>query len=363
MMRTMKPNHFPRAGRAAGMRGFTLVELMIGMTIGLIVLLGLTVFFSYNSRNQHDLERSIGRLENARFALDTLTEDLLHAGYYAQHVPGNATTYQAIVPCPEPLIPPNPDNPWNLGWNAAATRMPPAVQGFMADEDDGTQDCLTGLRDKVDKTELITVTHAETGDPDPDLRDETKTTDLYIQTKGADANTLATSCAPDPQVIVATGPASNFVLKNAACNAFNNVHRLSQRTYFLSKCNDCTNNDGIPSLKRVERIGGSFVVNTVAEGVEQLQFEYGVDTDGDGQVDEVLPFAGITAVDPYEWRNVMAVRVHMLTRSSLPDPGHKEERSFQMGALILTPADLPSGFKRTLLTTTVPLTNVTGRRE
>lgn len=373
MMRKITPHRIPRTGSATRMRGFTLIELMIGITIGLIVLLGLTVFFSSNSRNQHDLERSIVRMENSRFALDTLTEDLMHAGYYAQHVPPSGVTVQAIVPCPEPLIPPNPDNPWNLGWNAAATRMPPAVQGFVADEDDGTQDCLTGLRDKVDKTEVITVTHAETGDPDPDLRDETETTDLYIQTKGSDANTQTTSCATDPQVIVATGPASNFVLKNAACNTFNNVHRLSQRTYFLSKCNDCTNNDGIPSLKRVERIGGGFVVNTVAEGVEQLQFEYGVDTNNDGQVDEVRAFAGITGAAPYLWSNVVAVRVHMLTRSSLPDPGHDETRRFEMGSITYKlktdpvetgdPPLLPAGFKRTLLTTTVPLTNVAGRRE
>ena len=348
-MRTMRPHQFPRAGRSSRMRGFTLIELMIGITIGLIVLLGLTVFFSYNSRNQHDLERSIGRVENARFALDTLTEDLLHAGYYAQHVPDSGATYNATVPCPADIL---PADILKLGWNEAATQMPPAVQGLPADPTDAAQSCLTGLRADTD---VITVTHAETGAPQTPA--STDVSNLYIQT---------TSCATDTdRVKVNTGPAANFPLKTRACDAtkLNNVHRLMQRTYFLSSCNDCTNNDGIPSLKRVERIGGSFVVNTVAEGVEQLQFEYGVDTDGDGQVDEVLPFAGITAVDPYEWRNVMAVRVHMLTRSSLPDPGHKEERSFQMGALILTPADLPSGFKRTLLTTTVPLTNVTGRRE
>ena len=362
MMRTMTPNHFPRAGRAAGMHGFTLIELMIGMTIGLIVLLGLTVFFSYNSRNQHDLERSIGRLENARFALDTLTEDLLHAGYYAQYVPALTATPSAIVTCPTTTA--------NLGWNADATQMPPAVTGLTADPTDTTQSCLTNKL--IPGTGVITVTRAETGDPVDLDPDETRDTDLYIQT---------TSCATGPEVIVNTGPEGNFTLQERDCATPKKVvHRLLQRTYFLSSCNDCTNNDGIPSLKRGELIGNklignSYVINTVAEGVEQLQFEVGVDTNNDGQVDEVLPFAAITGdgpapydappygADPYVWRNVMAVRVHMLTRSSLPDPGHTEDRSFQMGALTLTPADLPSGFKRTLLTTTVPLTNVTGRRE
>lgn len=349
----MRPHHVPRTGRPTRMRGFTLIELMIGMTIGLIVLLGLTVFFSYNSRNQQDLERSIVRLENARFALDTLTEDLMHAGYYGRHVPGGGTTYGAIVPCPGTTA--------NLGWNADATQMPPAVAGLAADPTNAAQNCLTGLRAG---TGVITVTRAETGAAATPA--STVASNLYIQT---------TSCATDPsRVTVATGPAANFTLQNRACNAPNNVHRLSQRTYFLSNCNNCTSNDGIPSLKRGELIGNSFVVNTVAEGVEQLQFEVGVDIDNDGQVDEMLPFAGITGGDPppydappygappYEWRNVLAVRVHMLTRSSLPDPGTVEQRTFQMGPLTLAPADLPNGFKRTLLTTTVPLTNVEGRR-
>lgn len=341
-MRTMSTSQPPRAGRAARMRGFTLIELMIGMTIGLIVLLGLTVFFSYNSRNQQDLERSIVRLENARFALDTLTEDLLHAGYYGRHVPASDIVYNAIVPCPGTTA--------NLGWNAAATEMPPAVAGLPADPASAAQNCLTGLRAG---TGVITVTHAETGDAT--LPASAVATNLYVQT---------TSCETDTaRVAVNTGPGSNFPLLNKTCTAPNNVRRLSQRTYFLSNCNNCTSNDGIPSLKRGEFIGNSFMVNTVAEGVEQLQFEVGVDTNNDGQVNEVLPFAGITGAAPYVWGNVVAVRVHMLTRSSLPDPGTVEQRTFQMGPLTVVPADLPNGFKRTLLTTTVPLVNVAGRRE
>lgn len=357
MMRKITPHRIPRTGSATRMRGFTLIELMIGITIGLIVLLGLTVFFSSNSRNQHDLERSIVRMENSRFALDTLTEDLMHAGYYAQHVPALTATPSAIVTCPTTTA--------NLGWNADATQVPPAVTGLTADPTDTTQSCLT---DKlIPGTGVITVTRAETGDPVELDPDETRDTDLYIQT---------TSCATGPEVIVNTGPEGNFTLQERDCATPKKVvHRLLQRTYFLSSCNDCTNNDGIPSLKRGELIGNSYVINTVAEGVEQLQFEVGVDTNNDGQVDEVLPFAAITGdgpapydappygADPYVWRNVVAVRMHMLTRSSLPDPGHTEDRTFQMGPLTLEPADLQAGFKRTLLTTTVPLTNVAGRRE
>lgn len=341
----MRPHHPAQYGLTIRIRctsGFTLIELMIGMTIGLIVLLGLTVFFDYNSRNQNDLDRSIVRVENSRFALNTLTEDLLHAGYYARHVPGDGMHFSTIVPCPGSTA--------NLGWNTAGTEMPPAVAGLTADPTHADQKCLTGLRAD---TGVITVTHAATGVPM--APHTTVATNLYIQT---------TSCATDlTRVTINTGPANNFVLRNIACDAANTVQRLSQRTYFLSTCSNCTSKDGIPSLKRGELIGNSFTVNTVAEGVEQLQFEYGVDTDNNGQVDEVLATKDITGVAPYEWRNVVSVRIHMLTRSTLSDPGHVEQRTFQMGPMTLKPTDLPNGFKRTLLTTTVPLINVAGRRE
>lgn len=322
--------------------GFTLVELMVGMAIGLVVLLGLTVFFSYNSRNQNELERSIVRLENSRFALDTLAEDVLHAGYYARYVPGSNATYSVITPCPASTA--------ELGWNTAATQMPPPISGQTANPSDSSQNCLNGRRAG---TGVITLTRTETGEAISAA--STVDRNLYIQTTG---------CSTDStRVIISTGPASNFTLKNRACNAVNTVQRLSQRTYFVSNCNNCTDNDGIPSLKRGERIGNQFTIGTVAEGVEQLQFEYGIDTNNDGQTDEMLPLNGITGVAPYEWRNVVALRIHMLVRSAQPDPGYVEQRTFSMGPLTLTPANLPAGFKRTLMTTTVPLPNVAGRRE
>jgi type IV pilus assembly protein PilW len=104
----------------------------------------------------------------------------------------------------------------------------------------------------------------------------------------------------------------------------------------------------------------------VAEGVENLQVEYGLDTDDDGQTDAFATLGsgtitGVTAV-PNVWQNVVAVRLHLLTRSSQPTPGFTDTRTYRLGpdVTVATPAD---GNKRTLLTTTVRLNNVGGRRE
>ena len=62
-------------------RGFTLVELMIALLIGLIISAGVIQIFSA-SRTTYQLDESLARAqENGRFALEFLAQDIRHAGY------------------------------------------------------------------------------------------------------------------------------------------------------------------------------------------------------------------------------------------------------------------------------------------
>jgi type IV pilus assembly protein PilW len=63
-------------------RGFSLVEMMVAMTIGL-VLVGAGIAVYANSRAAYTVNESISRLqETARYALDEITRDLRLAGYW-----------------------------------------------------------------------------------------------------------------------------------------------------------------------------------------------------------------------------------------------------------------------------------------
>ncbi|HLM53641.1 MAG TPA: PilW family protein, partial [Pseudoxanthomonas sp.] len=64
-----------------GMRGVTLIELMIALLIGIILLLGLVQIFSA-SRAAYQLSQGIARnQESSRFAIDFLSRDLRMAGH------------------------------------------------------------------------------------------------------------------------------------------------------------------------------------------------------------------------------------------------------------------------------------------
>jgi len=62
-------------------RGFSLVELLIAMTLGLILMTGLIVVFSENKKSV-ELNSAMANIqENARFALSALSQDIRLSSY------------------------------------------------------------------------------------------------------------------------------------------------------------------------------------------------------------------------------------------------------------------------------------------
>src|SRR5688572_24963346 len=76
--------------------GFTLIELMIAITISLIVLAALTAMFVTSSRARDEITRANQQIENGRYALQVLSDDLRLAGYYSGHVVLGEATPGAI---------------------------------------------------------------------------------------------------------------------------------------------------------------------------------------------------------------------------------------------------------------------------
>jgi type IV pilus assembly protein PilW len=64
--------------------GFGLTEFMVAMTIGLVVLTGLSSVYMTANRSSQELQKSSEQIENGRFATDLLASELRHAGYYGQ---------------------------------------------------------------------------------------------------------------------------------------------------------------------------------------------------------------------------------------------------------------------------------------
>lgn len=337
------------AGRRPGALGFTLVEMMVALAVGLIVLMGLMTMLARNSTNQQELERTIRQLESARFTLDTLSEDVMHAGFFSDFNPDgllDPPTYQTPDPCAVA--------PTDQGWDTSVSPilMPVPIEGIAAGTVVG---CLPNRRAG---TEALVVRRAET-EPHIGMADG-RSDNLYIQIARCpeDAQRVRAAAVPDAT------PEATFDLRRPDCATVNDaLRRLSQRTYYIATCNDCVANDGIPTLKRVEMINGALRRTSIAEGVENLQIEYGFDINDDGVPEHFATMgSGVIGAGANVWQNVVTARLHVLTRDTQTSNGYADSRTYELGpdVEVVAPAD---GFKRTLLTTTVRLRNVGGRRE
>src|SRR5258708_6514528 len=162
-----------KTGRAQTQQfGYTIIELMIAITISLIILASLVSIFANNSRTRAEIERANQQTENGRYALQLITDDLHNAGYFAEFNP-------ALLPTP--LTKPDPCDVSVAGLNGA---IPIAVQGY--DNGAGAPACLVDVRAGTD---ILVVRHASTcavgsAGCDPNLAN-----DAYFQ--ASDCNNIA----------------------------------------------------------------------------------------------------------------------------------------------------------------------------
>jgi len=93
-------------------------------------------------------------------------------------------------------------------------------------------------------------------------------------------------------------------------------------------------------LKRADLGADVFTIVPLVEGVENLQMEYGVDTDNDGTPDtftadpDALTYTGCaTAPCVATWRNVMAVRINILARNTEATIGYVDSKVYTLGKM------------------------------
>lgn len=115
----LAPTH-PGRHPGALAHGFTLLEVMVSLSLGLIIVLGmLTLFVNINSNNQ-ELAKANIQIENGRFAIQFLEQDLIHAGYWGEFSPqfDDQSLPSTVVPLDAPTAVPNPCLAYNsTNWN------------------------------------------------------------------------------------------------------------------------------------------------------------------------------------------------------------------------------------------------------
>ena len=132
--------------------GFSLVELMVALTIGLIVLTVLATVFSQTSSGRGELDRVTRLVENSRFAADIIGDDVRHSGFYGTFLPPPDTVFVDPSPCGW-----NTADVTQLGWQPtpAAPRYPAQLQGW--DDPAAGVPALNCLPNRVLGTDVLAI--------------------------------------------------------------------------------------------------------------------------------------------------------------------------------------------------------------
>jgi type IV pilus assembly protein PilW len=338
-MKSNLPSYRQRAG------GFSLVELMVSLTIGLLLLTALATVFSNSSRMQREVTLSAQQIENGRSAIDSVSEDVRHAGFWGYY--GGSLTAPGALPDPCALDAPS---------LAAAMALP--VQGFNAPI--ATLPTCLPAANYVAGTDILVVRHASTL-PAGAL----SANNMYIQTNTT--NTLVAAGSATFNLTARNGTGSNVAAP---------IRAYETHIYFVSPCSvsagaTCAASDDggkpIPTLKRLELTldgGGNLNMVTVplVEGIENFQVDYGRDTDGDGSPDGAAYIADPATIP--NWMQVMAVQLYILARNTDVSTGYTDNKTYQLGtAGTITPTGAATQYRRHVYTSVVRVKNPSERLE
>jgi type IV pilus assembly protein PilW len=351
-------------------RGLSLIELMIALTIGLLLVTGLSLIFVNSSQATRELQKTAQQIENGRYSMDILGQDLRLAGFYG---------HLHVLP-PVPAALPDPCESASTANLEAALAYP--VQGYRAPNLTAIPDVTASTCDDIGLlvagnlrpgSDVVVIRRAST--VQLALTGTAALNELYIQ---------ATSTQSEIQIgngaVIgnnkANGTPSTFFLHDGITPA--PIRKFRVHVYFVAPCSVGSGangicqagDDAIPTLKRLElvSVGGAAAgmrLVPLVEGIEYLKLEYGVDNIPVA-IDVATGVIGDATVDSYatapaDWSQVISARVYVLARNTDASSDFTDDKSYTLGTALVPAAN--DRFKRHAYASEVRLMSPSGRRE
>jgi len=323
--------------KSARQQGFTLIELMIAMMLGLLLTGALLTMLSQARKSFQQDEVYASMQDESRFAMQEITGDISMAGYI-----GDILVPEVIV-FDTSLTGSLGDDCERSDGETFAYRL--------TDSSTGIDTTLMGLDNitasaAVDQFGCLLASELVPG------------TDI-IAVKHLAGATMATADLQDGDVVVRYNGTVGSLFVHPIVGSVPTPFEdriYSPAIYFIRNYTNSPGDDQ-PALCRKILVGGATVNMTtecIASGIENLQVEYGIDSDGDGSVDSY-----ISAPTAAEMETTVSVRVFMLGRTTDDDGGYTNDKTYTLSnATSFAPDD---SFRRRVYMTTVSVPNVRNR--
>lgn len=380
--------------------GFSLIELMIALVLSMLVIAAMIALFLNINRSNEELAKTSSQIENGRFALQVLQEDIAHAGFWGEYVPDfdNLTAKSsplgtpALMPAtpreiPDPCLEYSKDN-WTERHVDNLLGIPVQVYGDDVPKGGGCATDFSTER-KVD-TDLLVVRHAETCVAGSGGNcEDVVAGGLYFQASRSYNQYCLAPAVSDTRPFVLSDTNADFeVMHEKDCTTHVDRKRKFISNVYYIRNYARTDGDGIPTLM-LSAYGsagdglGHQAAQPLIEGIEGFRVELGVDDVSDSGA-PVNYGSAITWADPNnltsptnrgdgvpdrfvscpctveQLSNAVVVKLYVLARADKITPAYIDTKTYRLGDLELGPFN--DGYKRHVFSGTVRINNVAGRR-
>lgn len=298
-------------------RGFSLVELLVAMMLGLLLSAGVVSIYLGAKRNLFYEEQSARMQENGRYAIRLLSRELSMAGFF-----GGVTALDNVTPATVGGDCSNRDwvldgkHPLELVNDYPGQSVPVSLH-------DTSLTCLDSAAIVLD-TDLIAIKRTageaslRSGVPADGLADSTVVS-WYLR--------LESDAYPKWE---RRRPSDLLGRKNVTASL--SYWEAISRIVFVRKFSDPgIDGDDIPSLCMETLAGNAMTARCLVEGVENMQLEFGIDTDADGVPDQYK-----SAPHGEEMQLAVTAKIYLLLRSISEVSGHRDDKTYTLGQKILT---------------------------
>ncbi|MDP3009194.1 MAG: PilW family protein [Methylococcales bacterium] len=294
-------------------RGFTLIELMIAMLIGVFLMAGVIQIF-ISAKQAYRLQENLSRLqENGRFSMDFLTKGIRMAGYMGCSSSAKSTTVMvdptkiSVASLSLKAIS-GLDNVAN-NWSAKACGTNECVAGtdvinFMTSGSCGGK--LVGNMSSDNAN--IQIDANNTCDVEKD--------EVVIISDCSSSDVFGASSASSGDGKQTIAHANNINIANKLSKAYAEdaeIFSPKLMSYFIR-----SGTGGVPALWSFDSTDAGSTPQELIEGIENMQVLYGVDTDvtrdyvPNYYVDASKVPATITGTTDEGWTRVVSVRINLL---------------------------------------------------
>ncbi|MFA5939419.1 MAG: PilW family protein [Sinimarinibacterium sp.] len=354
-------------------RGFTLIELMIAMVLGLVVIAAIGSLFLSSSRSFREDEQVSRTQDDLRFALAQISQDAEMAGFWSPLFNPSLINLDdsllALDPgddCGPPTAAPGPAALWSFG----ALNPPIAyLDNATAAQANAAFPCIDPAEFQPD-TDVIAIkrlaaTVANTVQGEADNRDGLEEDLVYLQT-----NNLTGMLYVQAGGGATNPPAASVMPAPVAGSTITYTYWEYTPVIYYVRNYARTAGDGIPALCRKILVSSPGTLRfqgdpngCLVSGIEDLQIEYGIDQRnrvGVMNVSDGAPEYYVTNPTAAQWPWISAVKIHVIARSTEPGRGYQNLKTLVVSNSALgTPDDR---FYRRTATTVVLMRNFIDQR-